>query len=176
MLMQFFSQEDNFVYCKNIEGLLSSMGLLEYKPEEWRSFIDSSKKGLKCVLLHNENKFACVPIGHSVVLKEHYQSVKMILKKLSYTEHNWEICVDLKMFNFLLGQQGGYTKYPCFICYWDSRATDQRWIKKEWPIREQLVHEDKNIVNEPLVICDRIILPTLHIKLGLMKQFVKALD
>ncbi|XP_076822181.1 uncharacterized protein LOC143468715 [Clavelina lepadiformis] len=34
MLMQFFSQEDNFVYCNNIEGLLSSMGLFEYKPEE----------------------------------------------------------------------------------------------------------------------------------------------
>ncbi|XP_076815743.1 uncharacterized protein LOC143461765 isoform X1 [Clavelina lepadiformis] len=144
MLTQFFSQQDNFVYCKNIKGLLSSMGLLEYKPEEWRLFIDSSKKSLKCVLLRNGNKFACVPIGHSVVLKEHYQSVKMILKKLFYTEHNWEICVDLKMFNFLLGHQGGYTKYPWFICYWDNRATYQRWIKKEWPIREQLVHEKKN--------------------------------
>ena len=44
MLVKFFSQEHNFVYCNNIEGLISSMGLLEYKPEEWRLFIDSSKK------------------------------------------------------------------------------------------------------------------------------------
>ena len=35
---------------------------------------------------------------------------------------------------------------------------------------------DKNVINEPLVNRDRIILPPLHIKLGLMKQFVKALD
>ena len=34
---------------------------------------------------------------------------------------------------------------------------------------------DKNIINEPLVNRDRIILAPLHIKLGLMKQFVKAL-
>ena len=34
----------------------------------------------------------------------------------------------------------------------------------------------KNIINEQLVSRDLIILPPLHIKLGLMKQFVKALD
>ena len=35
---------------------------------------------------------------------------------------------------------------------------------------------DKNIINEPLGNRDRIILPPLYIKLGVMKQFVKALD
>ena len=35
---------------------------------------------------------------------------------------------------------------------------------------------DKNIINEPLVSRDRLILPPLHIKLGLMKDLVKALD
>ena len=35
---------------------------------------------------------------------------------------------------------------------------------------------DKNIINEPLVIWDHTTLPPLHTKLGLMKQFVKALD
>ena len=35
---------------------------------------------------------------------------------------------------------------------------------------------NKNIINEPLVSRDRIILPPLHIKFSLMKQFVKALD
>ena len=32
------------------------------------------------------------------------------------------------------------------------------------------------MINEPLVDRDSILLPSLHIKLGLMKQFVKALD
>jgi hypothetical protein len=34
----------------------------------------------------------------------------------------------------------------------------------------------QNVINETLVARDRIILPPLHIKLGLMKQFVKALN
>jgi hypothetical protein len=34
----------------------------------------------------------------------------------------------------------------------------------------------QNEVNETLVARDRIILPPLHIKLGLIKQFVKALN
>ena len=124
------------------------------------------------------NKFACVPIGHSVIVKKHNLSVKMVLQKLRYSEHNWTICVDFKMVNFLLGKQGGggYTKHPCFLCYWNSRATDQHLVKKDWPEREDLAVDYKNIINEPLVNRDRIILPPLYITLGLMKQFVKALD
>ena len=100
----------------------------------------------------------------------------MCLEKLRYSEHNWALCVDFKMVNFLLGQLGGYTKHPCFLCYRDSRATDQHWVKKDRPSRQDLAVGDKNIINEPLVNRDRIILPPPHIKLGLMKQFVKALD
>ena len=176
LLLRFFTMEDDFVYCNNILGLLAKMGLPDYNLDEWRLFIDSSKRSLKCVLLHKGNNFAYVPNGHSVVVKKQYLNVKMVLNKLYYSEHNWAICVDFKMVNFLLGQQGGYTKYPCFFCYWDSRATSQPWVKKDWPARKDLTVGGKNVINEPLVNRDRIILPPLHIKLGLMKQFVKALD
>ena len=80
------------------------------------------------------------------------------------------------MVNFLLGQQSGYTKYPCFICKWDSRDRAQHYVKKEWPAREQLVPGASNIINEPLVDREKILFPPLHIKLGLMKQFTRALD
>ena len=88
LLICFFTMEDGFVYCNNIQGLLSEMGLPEFNPDEWKLFIDSSKRSLKCVLLHNGNKFAYVPIGHSVIVKEHYLNVKMVLQKLRYSEHN----------------------------------------------------------------------------------------
>ena len=39
-----------------------------------------------------------------------------------------------------------------------------------------MVVGEGNVIREPLVGRDKIILPPLHIKLGLMKQFVKALD
>jgi len=33
-----------------------------------------------------------------------------------------------------------------------------------------------NVINEPLVEPSKILFPPLHIKLGLMKQFIKVLD
>ena len=81
------------------------MALPEHNPDEWRLLIDSSKRNLKSVLHHNGNKFACVPIEHSVIVKE--QNVKTVLQKLRYKEHNCAMCVDFRMVNFLLkGQQG----------------------------------------------------------------------
>ena len=67
-------------------------------------------------------------------------------------------------------------KYPCFLCLWDSRAKQDHWIKREWRSREVFILGEKNIKNIPLVNREKILLPPLHIKLGLMKQFVKALD
>ena len=174
--LKYFTCDDGLVYCNSIKELLLEMGLPHYKPEDWRLFIDSSKRSLKCVLLHNGNVFGSIPIGHSVILKEEYGNIKLVLGKLKYHEHGWLICVDLKMVNYLLGQQSGYTKYPCFLCYWDSRAKSQHWNKDDWPLRSSLTVGDKNIINQPLVAAKKIILPPLHIKLGLMKQYVKALD
>ena len=51
------------MFCKNVKGLLTAMGVPQYKPGEWRLIIDSSKQSLKCVLLHNESTYADVPVG-----------------------------------------------------------------------------------------------------------------
>jgi len=109
-------------------------------------------------------------------MKETYQNLKRLLQQIKYDEHQWIICGDLKVLSLLLGQQGGYTKYPCFLCEWNSRAKADHWIKKDWPSRTNLLPGDKNIIQEPLVESSKILLPPLHIKLGLMKQFVRALD
>ena len=82
---------------------------------------------------------------------EAYSNIKTVLQKLDYDSHQWLICVDLKMVNFLLGQQSGFTKYPCFICLWDSRARDDHWVKKEWPPRDSMRVGEANVINEPLV-------------------------
>nr|CAI5835337.1 unnamed protein product [Callosobruchus analis] len=175
-LLPFFSQEDNLVFCHEIRGLMKEMVLSAYIPDEWRLFIDSSKRSLKCVLLHNGNKYGSIPIAHSTKLKEEYNTIGLVLQKIKYHEHQWLICVDLKMVNFLLGQQSGYTKYPCFLCLWDSRDKTHHWLRKDWPLRENMDVGEKNVIKDALVEREKIILPPLHIKLGLMKQFVKALD
>ena len=76
----------------------------------------------------------------------------------------------------LLGQQCGFTKYPCFMYEWDSRDRINHWIKCDWLLRESLAPSYRNILHLALVDRSNVILPPLHIKLGLMKQFVDALN
>lgn len=63
------------------------------------------------------------------------------------------------MVNFLLGQQSGYPKYTCFICMWDSRAKQLHWEQDVWPVRNSLTVGRANVIREPLVSRDKIILP-----------------
>ena len=71
--------------------------------------------------------------------------------------------------------QGGYTKHPCYLCEWDSRAKGH-YKCSDWPPRKSFQIGKRNVLNIPLVKTDTTILPSLHLKLGYMKQFVKRLD
>ena len=172
---EYFTTEGSLVYCNNIEGVLSRYGVI-YNTNEWRLFIDSNKTSLKGILLHIGNKYASVPVAYSVHLKETYANMEMLLRALNYSKHQWVVCGDLKVIGLILGQQSGFTKFPCFLCLWDSRARESHWIKREWPARTTMNPGEKNVIREPLVKREKIILPPLHIKLGIMKQFVKALN
>lgn len=41
--------QNDFVYCKDVSGLMIEMNISDYKAEEWRLFIDSSQASLKGV-------------------------------------------------------------------------------------------------------------------------------
>ena len=82
LFLNYFSLKSSLVYCHDIESLLLQLGITQYQRNEWRLFIDSSKRSLKCVLLHNENRYASIPVGHSVTLKESYENVKNVLETL----------------------------------------------------------------------------------------------
>ena len=131
------------MYCNSNPGLLNEMEIDQYNSENWRLFMDSSKQSLKCMLLHNGNMYGTIPTAHLVLAKETYESTKVVLELISYTEHQWIICVDLIVICLLLGQQNGYRKYPCFLCLWDSRARQEHWAQKEWPIRKEMNVGDK---------------------------------
>ncbi|GBN54771.1 hypothetical protein AVEN_208872-1 [Araneus ventricosus] len=99
----------------------------------------------------------------------------MILEKINYQEYLWMIWGDFKILTILVGQPVGYTKYPCFLCLSDSRARDFHWTKTDWSLRGALTPGEKNVINATLVPPERVLLPPLYIKLGLMKQFIKSL-
>jgi hypothetical protein len=170
-LSQFFAMEGSLCYCRNVNDLFESLGLT-HDSTEGRLFIDGSKFNLKGVLLHNGNEQPSIPVN----MKETYASLKFLLQKIEYDQHHRQICADFKVIALVLGMQTGFTKYMGFLCEWDSRDKQQHYYKKVWPPRRQLTPGSKNVQHEPLVERSHILLPPLHIKLGLMKNFVKAMN
>jgi len=69
-----------------------------------------------------------------------------------------------------------FIKYTCFICEWDSRARSLHYSRKDWSARKSLEPGIINVENQPLVEPSKILLPSMHLKLGLMKNSVKAMD
>jgi len=45
------------LHCKGIERFLFKMAVPQYRAQEWQFFLDTSKRYLKCVLLHNGNRY-----------------------------------------------------------------------------------------------------------------------
>jgi len=173
--IEFFTYRDGISYCQNIEGLITKLGAI-YAADDWRLFIDGSKTSLKAVLLHNGNNFGSVPLAYAVGMKENYGVLKTLLELIKYAEHGWKICSDLKVVGILIGLQYGNTKYPCFLCLWDSRDKSNHFQKREWTNRNEFTLGKNNVVQKPLVEPNKILIPPLHLKLGLMKNFVKAMD
>lgn len=149
---------------------------IEYDAGEWRIFIDGSTTSLKAVLLHVTNKKPSVPVAYGVGMSECYDTLSEIMNKLNYFEHNWKVCCDLKVINILQGiiQKGGFPKYFCFKCNWDSRFRGDQYAKRDWEPRDLENQRSLNMVNEAIIKDHAgILLPPLHIKLGIAKKFVE---
>ena len=112
---RFFTASDVLTYCHDIVGLFDPIGV-DYKPHEWRLFIDSSKSSLKGVLLHIGNVLPSIPIAYGAHSSENYENVKQMLTKVKYKFHDRNVIGDFKIIGFLTGLQSGYTKHMCSLC------------------------------------------------------------
>ena len=74
------------------------------------------------------------------------------------------------------GYASGLHKYCRFLCLWDGRAVSQHYKQKDWGSRSTFVPDKHTRKENPLVDMNKVLLPHLHIQLGLMKNFVKALQ
>jgi hypothetical protein len=136
----------------------------------------TSKVSLKAVLLRQGKKFPSVPLAHAADMKEFYENMEVLVGKIQCEKYNWNICGELKIIALLFGLQLGYTKFCFFLCEWDSGDTKYHCIHKQWPERESPILRQKNVVNTRLIIPEKVYLPPLHKKLGVVKNFVKAMD
>ena len=143
----FFLFTDGLCYRHSVIGLFKAIGIC-CNTSDWRFFIDSSSRSLKAILLHNTNQWPSIPLAHSVHMKETYENVKILLSALKY---NWEVIGDFKMVAFLMGLQGGFTKFPCYLCLWDSRNTALHYHQRSWPLRSSYDIGAHNVKQTPLV-------------------------
>lgn len=168
-------EQTGITYAENIQILFDTIGH-SYNPNEWRLFIDGSMKSLKGVLLHIGNVYPSVPIIYATDVKENYENINVILKLINYDLHRWVICSDLKIVAILMGLKQGFAKHQCFLCLWEGRRRDLHYTDYKWHPRISHQPGQDSIEKIPLVPSSKIILPPLHIKLGLIKNFVRALD
>lgn len=171
---KFFETKNGICFCSDVNSLFKAMNITHVS-SEWRLFVDASSKSLKAVLLHNGNVLPTIPVAYTTKHKESYESMRLLFELLKYEEHKWEVIGDFKVVGLVLGIQQGFVKYPCSDCLWDSRADDQHYKKKTWPKRKLFSTGKNNIVWVPIIDPGRILMPPLHIKLGLKKQFVRGL-
>lgn len=171
----FFKTENDISYCVDIHDLMQALHI-EYDAEDWRLFIDASKSGLKAVLLHNDNICMPIPIAYSRTLKETYASMRLIFEKTKYNDHKWDVSGDLKVVALIMGLQLGRTRNSCFICTWVSTAKIDHYYHATWEKRSSYEIGIMNVRENSLVPREKILLPTLHIKLGLISSFVRKLN
>ena len=81
-----------------------------------------------------------------------------------------------KITALLLGLQQEFKNYCCFVCEWDSRARSLHYSRRDWLSRKSLEPGIINVENQPLVKTSKILLPSMHLKHGLMKNFVNAMN
>ena len=90
-------------------------------------------------LLYNGNRVSSIPVGYSISISENYNNMIVLLDSLNYNFHKWMIFGDLKLICTLVdsrqtfGIQSGYTKYPCFLCKWDTRVDREYYAIRIWP-------------------------------------------
>lgn len=175
---EFYTANENntYAYCHNIPDLVNAMRV-NYSPGDWRLFIDGSTSSLKVVLLHKTNDKPSIPLAFSTDMHEDYETMKKILHDIKYEENAWKICCDLKVVNILQGiiTKGGFPKYFCFLCNWDSRYKQDQYAATHWVPRDAYNQQKLGLRNEPSIknVGD-ILLPPLHIKLGIAKKFIEV--
>ena len=198
---QFFQEgsfdNQKFMYCNDIGGLLKAMGLPE-ESSKWRLWIDSSRikqggeivNSFKAALLHIGNEEPSVPIFYSNDFEEKYTNLRKTLEILNYDQHNWKLCVDLKVAAILVGRCGGRPRYPCHLCEWDSKKSVKDFYKKSEKNVSKIMrksyskpsakpkhsYDNLNIENDALVPAENILIPPLHIRLGIFNSLFQKLN
>jgi hypothetical protein len=85
--------------------------------------------------------------------------MKLLPEEIRYNVHQWNICGDLKVTGMVMGRQGGFAKFRCFLCPWDSISRAEHYIKRKWERRKTYEPEKHSVQHIPLINLTKIFLP-----------------
>jgi hypothetical protein len=90
LLARQFTESGKLTYCHNVSTLFIALGY-NMMPDQWRLFIDSSKRSLKAVLLSNGMNLPSVPIAYSQYLNETYDNLAQVINCVNYQNYGWQV-------------------------------------------------------------------------------------
>ena len=74
------------------------------------------------------------------------------------------------------GTYAGFFFFFFCFCFWGHQPTERHDTVNDRPAREDFIPRKHNVKDTLLLNLEKVLLPSLHVKLGIMKNFVKALD
>ena len=80
------------------------------------------------------------------------------------------------MVKFFIGQEVRHTKYPRYLFFLGQQMLKTKTTLGEKRFAKKEDFNSNHVSNQWLFDANKIVFPRLHIKLGLMKQHVKASD
>lgn len=170
-----FEETDGYCFCKDVPTLIKLI-TGSYDPDDFLLFLDGSVSGLKVALLKTNGVIPPIPLCLWNNCAESYATVQKVFNDLKYSEHQWKICADFKMLQILMGlRSGGNIRHPCIFCEFHAQSKE-RFDKIDWKYRDTFTVGAFSVQNPPLAQSNQIVLPVLHIKLGIFKQYIKYLN
>lgn len=103
----------------------------------------------KPLFLHYHNKCLSLVLLSSIYFIEDYTSVKSLVSTLMYHDFNWKVIGNFKMLTFLMGLQGGFTKYT-----------------------EEFLLGQENVNQRPVLDLQKVFLSPLYVNFGWMMKFM----
>ena len=76
------------------------------------------------------------------------------------------------MVAFLMGFQGEFTNFPCYLCHWDSGDTTGPYQRRIRPKQTEFSVGKSNVKRDPSIDPSKISMPPLHVKLALSNNLL----
>lgn len=123
----------------------------------------------------NIRVFIITPIRKSPSASRHIVLVTAPSSVIFFPIYNYHLYPEFSVFRNIFCANFRFI-FSFFLSHtvFFANQVSSLFLVTDWPTRRTFHFGSKNIINKPIVQPSKILLPPLHIKFRLMKQFTKA--